>query len=101
MRTCPKCESEDIHRSHTRSTWESWRKKITGKRPYRCHACGWRGWGLDFGARFGDHDAQSLTERTVLDVPYVSEPPEHSDARLSNADLSRLDGLEQGTGSDK
>jgi hypothetical protein len=25
---------------------------MTGKRPYRCSACGWRGWGADLGPRF-------------------------------------------------
>ena len=101
MQTCPNCQSEDIHRSHTKSKWELWRKTITSKRPYRCHACGWRGWGRDLGARFGDHDAQLLTERPVLDVPYVSEPLTRSEARLSNADLSRLDASEPRTDSDK
>ncbi len=23
------------------------RRRFTGKRPFRCHACGWRGWGPD------------------------------------------------------
>lgn len=44
MGHCPKCESKDIRRSPTRSRWERWRKEITGKRPYRCRRCQWRGW---------------------------------------------------------
>jgi predicted RNA-binding Zn-ribbon protein involved in translation (DUF1610 family) len=47
MRTCPKCHSERIHRSRARNTLETWRKRVTGSRPYRCHLCGWRGWALD------------------------------------------------------
>lgn len=44
MSHCPKCQSDNIRRSRTRSRWERWRKEITGKRPYRCRACNWRGW---------------------------------------------------------
>jgi len=41
---CPKCHSTNLRRSRTRNRWERWRKEITGKRPYRCRACQWRGW---------------------------------------------------------
>ena len=41
---CPKCSSEEVRRSRTRSRWERWRRDITGKRPYRCRECDWRGW---------------------------------------------------------
>lgn len=44
MSHCPKCNSRDLRRSQTRSRWERWRKEITGKRPYRCRVCQWRGW---------------------------------------------------------
>lgn len=44
MAQCPKCHSENVHRSRTRSRWERWRRDVTGKRPHRCHACNWRGW---------------------------------------------------------
>lgn len=44
MAHCPKCNSEDVRRSRTRSRWERWRKEITGRRPYRCRRCEWRGW---------------------------------------------------------
>ena len=44
MSHCPKCNSKDVRRSQTRSRWERWRKEITGKRPYRCRSCNWRGW---------------------------------------------------------
>lgn len=47
MHKCPKCQSDKIHASRTRSKWESWRKEITHKRPFRCDACGWRGWAYD------------------------------------------------------
>jgi len=41
---CPKCHSTNLRRSRTRNRWERWRKEVTGKRPYRCRACQWRGW---------------------------------------------------------
>ncbi len=41
---CPACGSTDIHRSHAKSPVEHVRKSISPKRPYRCHACNWRGW---------------------------------------------------------
>lgn len=44
MPHCPKCNSEGARRSRTRGRWERWRKEITGRRPYRCHRCNWRGW---------------------------------------------------------
>lgn len=34
---------------------------MTGKRPYRCDACAWRGWGVDLGPKFGDHDVEIAT----------------------------------------
>ena len=97
MHICPKCESEDIHRSHTRSTWEAWRKAITARRPYRCLACDWRGWGPDFGARFGEHGTRLLAEPAVPAVSDGSGPPTPAKAPLSAADLSRLDLSDQGT----
>jgi predicted RNA-binding Zn-ribbon protein involved in translation (DUF1610 family) len=45
VRKCPKCGSPRIHRSRSRSLLERIRKSFTEKRPHRCHACGWRGWG--------------------------------------------------------
>jgi len=47
MDKCPKCTSQKMHRSRTRSASE---RKLTGKAPFRCDACGWRGWGGDFGS---------------------------------------------------
>jgi FlaA1/EpsC-like NDP-sugar epimerase len=41
---CPVCDSPQVHRSHPRSQLEEWRKSHSQKRPYRCHACDWRGW---------------------------------------------------------
>jgi hypothetical protein len=42
MKICPKCKSNSLHRSRTRSFVESWSSKF-GFKYFRCHACQWRG----------------------------------------------------------
>ena len=42
--TCPECGSPRVRPSHRRSPWERIRSRLTGRRPYRCRACQWRGW---------------------------------------------------------
>jgi hypothetical protein len=41
---CPSCGEYTLFRSRHRNVTEMLRKKFTGKRPYRCHKCRWRGW---------------------------------------------------------
>ncbi len=41
---CCSCGSPRVHRSHSRSSVEQLRKKLTTKRLYECASCGWRGW---------------------------------------------------------
>lgn len=41
---CPRCLKQTLFRSRHRNMRELLRKKFSRKRPYRCHACGWRGW---------------------------------------------------------
>jgi hypothetical protein len=62
---CPNCDSADIHRSRTSSRWERWRRQITGKRPYRCHRCKWRGWLVTSGRK-------AIHAPSAADVP---QPP--------------------------
>jgi hypothetical protein len=64
LKKCPKCRSKDVHRSRTKSRWESWRKAIMGKRPFRCRACGWRGWAHDHQPDFTELE-MSRAERAV------------------------------------
>ena len=64
MQLCPKCGSRNIHRSRSRSAWEFWRKRITGKRTYRCASCGWRGWGVDSGIRL-DEQGRRAADKAV------------------------------------
>jgi predicted RNA-binding Zn-ribbon protein involved in translation (DUF1610 family) len=47
MDTCPACGSHRVFRSKTRTAFERYRRQFTMKRPYRCHACNWRGWARD------------------------------------------------------
>ena len=47
MDTCPVCGSQRVFRSRTRTRFERLRRELTSKRPYRCHACNWRGWAPD------------------------------------------------------
>ena len=69
MHQCPKCESQGIHRSRSKSPWERWRREITGKRIHRCRDCGWRGWGEDTGPAVSD------AERAVAERALAPEPP--------------------------
>ena len=41
---CPQCGAFMLFRSRHRGWKEELRKYFTGKRPYRCHKCRWRGW---------------------------------------------------------
>lgn len=41
---CPQCREPELRRSHARSFFERLIKDHTLRRPFRCHACGWRGW---------------------------------------------------------
>jgi hypothetical protein len=85
---CPKCHSKNLRRSATRSRWERWRKEITGKCPYRCRECNWRGW-KSFG---GLED-----ERTSPQAVVVADPPNLRGTSLARAtpridlDLKELD----------
>jgi hypothetical protein len=42
--TCPSCKSERVYPSRLRNIYERLRHALTGRRPFRCHACGWRRW---------------------------------------------------------
>lgn len=43
-RGCAACNSGSLHRSRVSGPFEQLRRQFTAKRPYRCYACGWRGW---------------------------------------------------------
>ncbi len=48
--SCPVCGVHDLHHSRLRTFGEKLRSNFTRKVPFRCHACGWRGWREDVSA---------------------------------------------------
>jgi predicted RNA-binding Zn-ribbon protein involved in translation (DUF1610 family) len=68
MTVCPACGSARVFRSKSRNAFEGFRRQFTVKRPYRCHACAWRGWGAD--------GAQVVPPEDVIDA--ASPPPDLS-----------------------
>jgi hypothetical protein len=92
MHHCPRCTSEGVHHSRTRSKWESWRKAITGKRPYRCRDCRWRGWACDSGPQFSCDEIAFATGAVAADHP---DPPNLKNTEFARArrgvDLTVLD----------
>jgi len=88
---CPKCQS-NAHRSRSRSRWEQWRKGITGKRPYRCSACGVRFWAPDEGPTFSD-DTRAIADRILAPDPpnLAGAATVRDDPALEEVDLRELD----------
>src|ERR1041384_5068805 len=87
---CPKCSADSVHRSRTRSRWERWRKEITGKRPYRCTVCGWRGWAREQGPQVAD--AQRAAERALApEPPNLAGTVLARDTSPHNVDHAKLD----------
>lgn len=78
MPHCPKCHSTSLRRSPTRNRWERWRKEITGKRPYRCRACQWRGW-----KRIGIVEDELLSAQARAEAP---DPPNLKGTFLARPD---------------
>ena len=89
LQQCPKCRSQNIQRSRAKTRWESWRKMITGRRPFRCRACGWRGWAVDGGPVF-DARAIELAARAVAPASGNLARTEKS----RDVDLKHLDSFE-------
>jgi DNA-directed RNA polymerase subunit RPC12/RpoP len=91
MLQCAKCQSHNLVRSRSRSQWERWRKRITGTRPYRCRACGWRGWRAD----------EPLATAAAAAASTAVDPPNLKGTRLAREDgrfaldLKKLDEFDQ------
>ena len=64
MTSCPSCGSNRVFRSKTRTALERFRRQFTMKRPYRCHACNWRGWAPDA--------MQAVAPQDAVDTPAVA-----------------------------
>ena len=86
MTSCPSCKSNRVFRSKTRGAFERLRRQFTMKRPYRCHACNWRGWGPD--------GTQAVAPGAVLHAE--ARPPNLGaiDAALTDS-ATKQDGAEQ------
>jgi hypothetical protein len=44
LQGCPRCGKFPVMLSHRRGWWDRLRSHVTGKNPYRCQSCRWRGW---------------------------------------------------------
>ena len=91
MQHCPRCTSERVYTSRARSRWESWRKALTGKRPYRCRACDWRGWAPDSGPHFSADQIASAARAVAADPPNLKNTElghYHRDVDLTTLDDS-------------
>jgi hypothetical protein len=90
---CPKCSSKDLRPSHTRNRWERLRRDITGKRPYRCRACQWRGWRK---IALGDDEPSSRLRANVPDPPNLRGTAlARQDSDTRKFDLKELDRFHQ------
>jgi hypothetical protein len=91
LQHCPRCKSDKIYSSRTRSKWEVWRKEITGKRVYRCHECDWRGWGPDTGPHFSREQIDSSVI-AIADAPNLKDTLlARGERRSRDIDLGKLD----------
>jgi predicted RNA-binding Zn-ribbon protein involved in translation (DUF1610 family) len=91
MTVCPKCGSANIHRSRSRSRWETWRKEITGKRVFRCLECSWRGWGADEGPTATDVEREIAARAAAPDPPNLKDTALARNDRRVPIDISNLD----------
>lgn len=91
MHFCPKCNSRKVHRSRARSRWEILRKSVTPKRVFRCHACGWRGWGVDMGPAFGHGQRRSGAHAAAEDAPNLEGTELARPDVAATIDVSSLD----------
>src|SRR3954452_24633860 len=88
---CPKCKSPELVRSRTRNRWETWRKEITHKRPYRCRKCDWRGWRVDGGPDFSVAEIAEATAALAPDPPNLKGTMLARETVKQKLDLTRLD----------
>jgi hypothetical protein len=91
MHQCPKCNSDELHRSRPKTKWEAWRKQVTGKRPYRCHKCGHRWWAVDLGPRFGDEEVELATRAMAPEPPNLKGTALMRDEAQASVSLEELD----------
>jgi len=91
MTVCPKCGSGNVHRSRSRSRWETWRKEITGKRMFRCHDCSWRGWGADEAPTAADVEREAAARGDAPEPPNLKDTGLARNDQREPIDIKRLD----------
>jgi hypothetical protein len=67
---CPVCAQADVHHSRFRSWRDRLRWRITGRVPYRCHQCDWRGWRHDT-SRTGDGPREIHRQLTDVELEHL------------------------------
>jgi hypothetical protein len=70
---CPACQAS-THRSRARSWVERVRRQLTGRAPFRCSACGWRGWRVD---RVEPIDRPREAQRALTDAELERLEPDN------------------------
>ena len=73
MLRCPRCQSTEIYRTPTKSTWALIRRRITTKRPHWCHSCGWRGWGEETGPTFTPEQIERASRALTQPLDVVND----------------------------
>jgi hypothetical protein len=71
---CPRCHGT-LHHSRPRSWVERVRRSVTGRAPFRCHSCNWRGWRTD--ARPRPHGLREI-HRDLTDAEIERLEPDNS-----------------------
>lgn len=84
MDACPACGSSRVFRSKTRNAFERSRRQFTAKRPYRCHACNWRGWAAE--------RTRAVSPKAMIDA--ATPPPDLGaiDAALGETTRKKIGG---------
>ena len=92
MHQCPKCGSVRVHYSRTKTTWEKLRRRVTGKRPYRCGDCRVRTWTIDSGPHYSADAMDAATRALAPEPPNLANTALARDERRpQTVDLRKLD----------
>ena len=76
IQACPACGHLAVHHSRFRGWTERLRFNLTGRVPFRCHQCDWRGWREDASPAAGDASREvhkQLTEDELDELDPAAE----------------------------
>ena len=97
---CQHCGAAAVRRSHSR-WFEAWLKLVMKLRPYRCGACGRRGWAEPDRAPDEERAAHRVEPPEIIDPPDLSDVDETTIASAGvdahhkwNVPLAALDAAE-------